>query len=181
MEQIQLLKVKFSMKCFFPFACVLLFCAFSATEGYTQKSFEAIKSYPAEEAVQGVAVDSLYFYAIGNRSIGKYEKESSKRVERWEEEEDGPIRHLDSGVIVDGKLYAAHSNYPEIPMTSSVEIWDSHTLEHVGTHSFGIQRGSLTWLDWYDGYWWGVGLLQNKCLSCCCYARFFYPGSCRQP
>lgn len=144
------------MKHFLPFAYALLLWAYFATEGYAQNSFEAIKSYPAEEAVQGVAVDFLYFYAIGSRSIGKYEKESARRVKRWEEEEGGPIRHLDSGVIVDGKLYAAHSNYPEIPMTSSVEIWDSHTLEHVGTHSFGIQHGSFTWLDWYDGYWWGV-------------------------
>ena len=57
--------------------------------------------------------------------------------------------------VVDGKLYTAHSNYPEWPMASSVEIWDAATLKHVGTHSFGIDRGSLTWIDYRDGAWWG--------------------------
>jgi hypothetical protein len=28
-------------------------------------------------------------------------------------------------------------------------------MRHVGTYSFGINRGSLTWLDRYDGAWWG--------------------------
>ena len=55
---------------------------------------------------------------------------------------------------MDGKLYAAHSNYPEWPMTSSLEILDAETMEHVGSHSFGIQWGSLTWVDWHDGHWW---------------------------
>ena len=62
--------------------------------------------------------------------------------------------HLDSAMVMDGKIYAAHSNYPEWPMTSSLEIFDAETMEHVGTHSFGIQWGSLTWVDWHDGHWW---------------------------
>lgn len=145
-----------SMKPHFLFSCAFLLLVFFPKEGFSQKSFETIKVFPAEEAIQGVAVDSGYFYAIGSRSIGKYEKKSGRLVKRWEEEEEGPIRHLDSGIVVDGKLYAAHSNYPEIPMTSSVEIWESHSLTHVESHSFGIQRGSLTWLDRHEGYWWGV-------------------------
>lgn len=144
------------MKYLLPFKCTLLVVAFIATSALAQESFETKKSYPAEEAVQGVAVDSLYFYAISSRAIGKYAKKSGELVKRWEEEPEGPVRHLDSGVIVEGKLYAAHSNYPEIPMTSSVEVWDSETLEHTGSHSFGIRWGSLTWIDRYDGYWWGV-------------------------
>ena len=63
----------------------------------------------------------------------------------------GPIEHLDSAMLMEGKLYAAHSNYPKWPMTSSVEIFDAETMEHVGSHSFGIQWGSLTWADWHDG------------------------------
>ena len=66
----------------------------------------------------------------------------------------GPIVHLDSAMLMDGKIYAAHSNYPQWPMTSSVEIFDAETMEHIGTHSFGIQWGSLTWVDWHDGHWW---------------------------
>ena len=50
-------------------------------------------------------------------------------------------------MLMDGKIYAAHSNYPDWPMTSSLEIWDAETMKHIGTHSFGIQWGSLTWVD----------------------------------
>jgi hypothetical protein len=41
-------------------------------------------------------------------------------------------------------------------MTSSVEIWDANTMQHVGNHSFGINWGSLTWVDFYNGHWWAV-------------------------
>ncbi|MEQ1516522.1 MAG: hypothetical protein ABL931_08555, partial [Usitatibacteraceae bacterium] len=66
----------------------------------------------------------------------------------------GPILHLDSAMLMDGKIYCAHSNYPDWPMTSSLEIFDAATLSHVGSHSFGINWGSLTWVDWHDGHWW---------------------------
>lgn len=118
------------------------------------RRFDEIWSFPAKEARQGVAVDDQYVYVAGSQKIGKYDKVTGERVAQWLGDEDGPIIHLDSGVIVDGKLYCSHSNYPELPMTSSIEIWDPATMEHVGTHSFGIYRGSCTWVDRYDGYWW---------------------------
>ena len=106
------------------------------------------------EANQGVGVDERHFYAVDNQAIAKYDKKTGKLVKKWQGPSDGPIVHLDSAMLMDGKLYAAHSNYPEWPMTSSVEIFDADTMEHIGTHSFGIQWGSLTWVDWHDGHWW---------------------------
>jgi hypothetical protein len=106
------------------------------------------------EANQGVGVDARHFYAVDNQRIGKYEKTTSKLVKKWQGAKEGPIKHLDSAVVMEGKIYAAHSNYPEWPMTSSLEIFDAETMEHIGSHSFGIQWGSLTWVDWYDGHWW---------------------------
>ena len=123
---------------------------------------ERLASFIVPEARQAVAVDDRHFYAIDNQIIAKYDKKSGQRVGEWRGEKDGPIIHLDSGVVVDGKLYTAHSNYPEWPMTSSVEIWDAATLQHVGTHSFGIERGSLTWLDYRDGVWWGAFANYNR-------------------
>jgi hypothetical protein len=84
--------------------------------------------FHAPEARQGVAVDERFYYVIGNRVIGKYDRKSHQRLAVWEGPEGGPIEHLNSGVVVDGRLYCAHSNYPGIPMTSSVEIWDTETL-----------------------------------------------------
>jgi len=117
---------------------------------------QLISSFPAAEARQGVAVDSQYFYAIDSRAIGKYEKPTGRFVAKWQAPKDSPILHLDSGVVVEGKLYCAHSNYPRRPMKSSVEIWDTETLEHVASHDFGVRWGSLTWLDRHSGFWWAV-------------------------
>ena len=106
--------------------------------------FEEIRRFRTDEAIQGVAVDESHFYAIANRRIGKYDKRSGQRVASWEGAPDGPIIHLDSGVVLDGLLYCAHSNYPGIPMVSSIEIFQTDTLEHAGSHSLGILGGSAT-------------------------------------
>jgi hypothetical protein len=58
--------------------------------------------------------------------------------------------------VRENRLYCAHSNFPAYPEISSVEIWDTASLEHVGTHSFGIYEGSLTWIDWHENAWWAV-------------------------
>ncbi len=112
--------------------------------------------FPAPEARQGVAVDAEAIYVVSNRAIGKYDKRTGKRIDQWIGAEDGPIQHLNSGVVIDGQLYCAHSNYPDQPMTSSIEIWDANSLEHVGSHSFGIYQGSATWVDFHEGHWWVV-------------------------
>jgi hypothetical protein len=117
-------------------------------------AFDAITELDVPEANQGVGVDERHFYAVDNRTIAKYDKTTGELVAKWQGSSDGPIVHLDSAMLMDGKLYAAHSNYPGWPMTSSVEIFDAATLQHVGTHSFGIRWGSLTWMDWHDGHWW---------------------------
>jgi hypothetical protein len=113
-----------------------------------------IAELPVPEANQGVGVDERYFYAVDNRAIAKYDKATGKLVKKWEAPSDAPITHLDSAMLMDGKLYAAHSNYPDWPMTSSIEIFDADTLEHLDTHAFGVMWGSLTWVDWHDGHWW---------------------------
>lgn len=107
------------------------------------------------EANQAVAVDRNFFYAIDNQTIAKYSK-TGKLVAKWQGAADGPIIHLDSGVVVNGKLYAAHSNYRRFPITSSVEVWDTATMKHIGSRSLGIGLGSLTWLDEHDGAWYGA-------------------------
>jgi hypothetical protein len=101
-----------------------------------------------------VAVDKDFFYVINNSSIQKYTKTDGKLISSWDGAKQG-IKHLNSGVVIKGRLYCANSNYPEIPMASSVEIFDTKTLQHVANHSFGIaQHGSLTWIDEKDGFWY---------------------------
>lgn len=118
--------------------------------------FEEQGRFSASEANQAVAVDEQYVYAIDNHSIGKYDKASGKRVDGWEGTEGSSIHHLNSGVVVDDTLYCAHSNFPDVPMVSSIEMWDVDTMKHVGSHSFGIYEGSATWVDRHEGDWWVV-------------------------
>ena len=118
---------------------------------------ELLQTFDAINARQGVAVDAEHFYAVNNFAISRHDKTTGERVAEWAGRAEGdPLIHLDSLMEHEGRLYASHSNYPVTPMTSSVEIWDAATMEHVATHSFGIYRGSLTWLDRHDGTWWGA-------------------------
>jgi hypothetical protein len=118
---------------------------------------ETLQTFQTFDARQGVAVDQRHFYAVNSFRITKHQKSDGKAILQWDgvSDETGPLIHLDSGMVWQGKLYASHSNYPNWPMTSSVEVWDIQTLEHIDSHSFGSELGSFTWLDRYDGYWWG--------------------------
>ncbi|MGI6075520.1 MAG: hypothetical protein ACOYD9_04050 [Pyramidobacter sp.] len=133
-------------------ACVVLL----SVQPAEATTFKKVMEFDINEANQAVCVDEENFYAIDNRVIAKYEKRTGRLIDKWEGPKDGQIKHLDSGMVMNGKIYCAHSNYPEWPMTSSVEVWDTATMKHVATHSFGIHWGSLTWLDWHDGSWWSA-------------------------
>lgn len=113
-----------------------------------------VQTIKAPEAYQGVAVDEDYVYAIDTKAIAKYDKKTGKRIARWKASKKDKIIHLDSGVIVDGKLYAGHSNFPGIPMESSIEIWDAKTLKYIESIPLGAAYGSCTWIDRYAGAWW---------------------------
>lgn len=133
-----------------PVPAVAASASAAESNGWT---YTEVRRYRAAEAGQGVAVDREFFYAINNHTIAKYRRACGERVALWEGEAGGEIHHLNSGSIVEGKLYAVHSNYPAVPMLSSVEIFDPATLTHVGSHSFGRMDGSFTWLERKDQRW----------------------------
>ncbi|MEU8570990.1 hypothetical protein AB0C51_22045 [Streptomyces pathocidini] len=117
---------------------------------------KATASYDAFDARQGIAVDRKHFYAVSDSTITKHDRATGKPLLQFAGREDGPYVHFDSAAAVGDKLYAAHSNYSGWPMESSIEIFDTRTMRHIGTHSFGIDRGSLTWLDRHNGAWWAA-------------------------
>ncbi len=110
--------------------------------------------WPVRGANQGVAVDREFFYGIGNFVIVKHRKDTGDRVAEWIGLKGGPITHLNGGHVTAGKLLLAHSNFPQLPMASSLETYDTEDLSHVATMSLGIRLGSLTWAERHDGYWW---------------------------
>ncbi len=130
--------------------CIALATATKADEW----QHEELRRFHANEANQGVAVDDLHFYAITNHAIGKYRKDTGERVARWDGGPAGQLKHLNAGVVLDAKLYAAHSNFPTVPEQSSVEMWDTTTLQPTGRHVFDHPPGSLTWIDRFQGNWY---------------------------
>jgi len=122
----------------------------------TRRLCRETRSFVAAEAIQGVAVDKQHVFAITNRSIGKYDKATGQHIATWQAPDDSPLKHLNSGVVIDGKLYCAHSNWPRKPLKNSIEIWDAASLRHIGRHEFDDREGALTWVDRHDGNWWIV-------------------------
>ena len=137
-----------------------------------------IQQFPVKEGKQAVAVDKHYFYVINNSTITKHRKATGEQIAAWDGTKDS-VKHLNSGVVIKGKLYCANSNYPQSPMAGSIEIFDVATMRHIGNHSFGIGYGSVTWIDEHDGHWWvafahytGRGSTEGKDNRWSCLVKF---------
>jgi hypothetical protein len=125
-----------------------------------------------------VAVDKDHFYVINNSTITKHRKGTGEQIAIWDGTKDS-IKHMNSGIVIKGKLYCANSNYPQSPMAGSIEIFDVATMTHTGNHSFGIGYGSVTWIDEHDGHWWvafahytGRGSTEGKDNRWSCLVKF---------
>jgi hypothetical protein len=108
---------------------------------------------PAPEANQGVAVDAAYLYAVDNSTIAKYDRKSGARIAVWKGDA-AKFPHLNSCAVIARELVCAASNYPALPMRSSVEVFDPVRMVHRKSIDLGDQAGSLTWVDRKDGAWW---------------------------
>src|SRR5881628_3714498 len=95
-----------------------------------QKATE-IRRFQPKEVQQGVAVDQTHFYVINNHSLTKHTNSDGKQVAAWQDTT-GLLKHMNSGVVIGQKLYCTHSNYTDVPMASSIEIFDTRTLQHIG-------------------------------------------------
>lgn len=113
-----------------------------------------LKRWHIMEANQGVAVDGEHFYGIGNHALVKHRKDTGARVKEWFGPRGGSIIHLNSGWVDGERLVLSHSNFPQLPMASSLEIYNTGTMQPVESHSIGILLGSLTWAVRHQGYWW---------------------------
>lgn len=113
-----------------------------------------VARFPALEAGQGAAATVSHFYAIVNYVIGKYDRTTGAFVDRWVGERGGLIAHLNSCRVEGEELQCANSNHPEVPMASSIEVFDTETLDHKWSKSLGLtEEGSLVWFDRYKEGW----------------------------
>lgn len=123
------------------------------TAGNAQPKYKEVKRFRAHHAVQGVAVDKKYVYAIQNNHISKFTQDGDS-ITTWHEPNKEKIRHLNSGIVIGHKLYCAHSNYPKVPMASSIEVFDTRTLQPIESISLGRNIGSCTWIVPGRGCWY---------------------------
>ena len=130
----------------------------SAAQAIQQLQAVDLTVYQTGEARQGATADRRHLYAIDNFTLAKYEKASGSLVARWEGIRGGAISHLNSCFAEKTQLYCANSNFPELPMASSVEVFATDSLRHIHSLSLGIMdEGSLTWFDrlgegWLAGF-----------------------------
>ena len=113
-----------------------------------------IRRWQVPEANQAAAVDATHFYGIGNHVLVKHRKDSGERVAEWVGPRGGPIVHFNAGYVRGNDIVLAHSNFPQLPMASSIEIHDARSLQPRTSHSLGIRLGSLTWAVRHRGAWW---------------------------
>ena len=118
-------------------------------------SGETLRRYPARGANQGVAVDAARFYTIDNRAIVAFDRKSGSEIAQWSGDP-AQFTHLNSCIVARRDLICAHSNYPAVPMKSSVEVFDTRTLKHKRSRNLGGDIGSLTWIVPRGGAWWAA-------------------------
>jgi hypothetical protein len=113
-------------------------------------TWTTVQEIPAPEAHQAAAADERFLYAISSKQVAKYDRTSGQRVGV----STGSAEHLNSGLLWEGKLYCAHSNFPKLPERSEIKVLDTSTMQLSTFHDFGNYGGSLTWCLRKDGRWW---------------------------
>jgi hypothetical protein len=107
-------------------------------------------------ATQAAAADDRFVYAVSNTAIAKYDRASGRLLGL----STGKAAHLNSAFVRQGKVYCAHSNYPQKPDQSEIKRFDPDTLELTTFHRFDQPPGSLTWCVHDGRFWW------------CCFAHY---------
>src|SRR5688500_2211818 len=108
------------------FVCSLLALATHSSSADELKpvSWREAGVLDAPEAFQAAAADERHVYAIANTKIARYDRTTGERLA----ESTGEAQHINSGFFWDGKLYAAHSNYPRTPERSELKVLDPATM-----------------------------------------------------
>ncbi|WP_264516017.1 hypothetical protein [Luteolibacter rhizosphaerae] len=139
------------------------FAVHAEEAAYVEKS-----SIASPHATQAAAADERFVYAVSNKVIAKLDRSNGAELALSE----GEAFHLNSALLLDGRLYSAHSNFPEKPEQSDIRVLDPESMKLEVFHRFESPPGSLTWAIQREGSWWchfaGYGAEKNKS----CLVRF---------
>ena len=129
----------------------------STTVFETQNGWIASRQLVTPYATQAAAADGHFLYAISSTTVAKFARSSGHLLATATTP---TTKHLNSGFLHDGKLYCAHSNYPNTPHESDIRVFDPRTDSLSVYHTFANPPGSLVWCIRKDGRWW------------CCFAHY---------
>jgi hypothetical protein len=128
-------------------ACV---CIASAVADEPQAGWTQTAVLAAPEAVQAAAANERFVFAVANTQVAKYDRATGERLAV----SSGEAKHLNSAFVWKGRLYCAHSNYPQTPQRSEIKALDVESLRLETFKDFGDFAGSLTWAVHHADHWW---------------------------
>ena len=130
------------------------FSAFELVNTYTSSLPLAREYTNVKDAQNGVVVGSENFYAINSTSISKHDLRTGNFIKQVDFSKHPRINNLNSGVVVRNNLYVANSQSTEKHRRNTIEVFNKDLvyLYHINVTG---NTGVLTWIDYYDGKWWG--------------------------
>lgn len=123
-------------------------CAAAATRrpGWTTR-----RLITSPHATQAAAADERSVYAISSTTVARHDRVTGRLLATATAPD---ATHLNSGVIDEGRVYCAHSNYPALPPEGDIRVFDPATGGLRLFYRFADPPGSLVWCVPRDGVWW---------------------------
>jgi hypothetical protein len=122
-----------------------------------QPGWKSTATIEAAHAHQSAAADATTVYAVSSTAIARHDRKTGKLLSVATAPD---VKHLNSAFIRDGKVYAAHSNYPTRPEASDIRRYDPATKELTTLPTFRDPPGSIVWCVHDGDRWW------------CCFAHY---------
>ena len=111
----------------------------------------------SEHATQAAAADGDAVFAVSDTHVAEYDRRTGRLVAAATAPD---AKHMNSAFVWNGKVYCAHSNYPNKPDQSDIRVYDPAAKTLAMFHKFIDPPGSLVW-NVHDGkHWW------------CCFAHY---------
>ncbi len=121
-----------------------------ASLGMAGERYVETATMASDHATQAAAADADFVYTVASGGIAKHDRSTGARVAV----STGKASHLNSAVLIGGKIYAAHSNFPLKPDRGGIRVMDPNTMKLEIYHKFDSPPGSLTWAVKHAGSWW---------------------------
>jgi hypothetical protein len=113
-------------------------------------SYQLTRTLDSPDAMQAAVADDQFVYAISNRRVARHDRTTGELLAV----STGDAEHLNYGILHDGRMYLAHSNYPKRPEQSDLRVLEPKDMILTTHHVFESPPGSLTWALPKNGEWW---------------------------